>query len=643
MSRFLRSGIFKISFLVLLLILLSAAAFVIALPWFLSTDAIRIRLAQDLSTWTGYSVQLRQPPQISFFPRPKAVLAGVSLRSSSEHSALLMQADHVEFDLSLLAVLRGQVSISETRIIAPKFTLNEPVKNVNDALQTLAGSQGALGVAIRETQASIKEKPQNPDLKHLSGQPFGRIIVEDGIIDYSCAEGGARETISQVHATLDWLALGRKASLVISGMWHGEKTELRLDADQALLLFSHATSPIYFSLNSLRGGVTFNGQAKFDNRFFLDGQLSGRSPGWDQTLKWLGLDHSLSIGIKEPVVWESSLNAIPERIELNNVDFSLGADSARGALEINWLGDTPMITGSLAFQTLNLNTLLAAYFPDEKDDNALDLEGLEYFNFDVRLSAPQAQFASLTFMNMAAAVQIRNGRAILDLGNVNAFGGMLQSNVQVFNDKGTARVEARIAGSGVESADILKALHYPPVFAAKSNFTLTLQAPFTRWSKLASHMQGSFSLESTNGRFAGYDFSAFETRFMQENPVILPKKEDHFSAFNRLVAKGTVSDASAFIKDGLMIKDDQKLTFSGLVPLEGKNRMESFVDLVSNHAFDAHDIVFNISQVPLNSSTTVCADVECLQNSLMPPQLFFLSGNADQLTITTTVEKAGQE
>ncbi|VEJ44971.1 Uncharacterised protein [Bartonella vinsonii] len=49
-------------------------------------------LAQDLSAWTGYNVQLRDPPQLNLFPSPKALLFGVILTSKMNHVVPLMEA-----------------------------------------------------------------------------------------------------------------------------------------------------------------------------------------------------------------------------------------------------------------------------------------------------------------------------------------------------------------------------------------------------------------------------------------------------------------------------------------------------------------------------------------------------------------------
>ncbi len=75
---------------------------ILILPYLVSTDTIRIRLAQDLSAWTGYNVQLRDPPRLNLFPYPKAYLSGVILTSKMNHIVPLMEAESIEVDLSLI-------------------------------------------------------------------------------------------------------------------------------------------------------------------------------------------------------------------------------------------------------------------------------------------------------------------------------------------------------------------------------------------------------------------------------------------------------------------------------------------------------------------------------------------------------------
>lgn len=81
---------------------------ILVLPYLVSTDVIRVRLAQELSTWTGYNVQLRDPPRLNLFPYPRALLSGVTLTSKMDDVAPLMEAESIEVDLSVVDLLWGR-------------------------------------------------------------------------------------------------------------------------------------------------------------------------------------------------------------------------------------------------------------------------------------------------------------------------------------------------------------------------------------------------------------------------------------------------------------------------------------------------------------------------------------------------------
>ena len=419
--------------LIFLLVIVGVAIFLL-LPLVVSTDAIRIRLAQDLSAWTGYNVQLREAPHLDLFPYPKASLSGVTLTPMNDEAAPLMEAERIEVDLSLFDALLGHISFSQTRIINPHFVMEEPVKTVADFFDTLSRSQGSFGSAVREAREIVGKNPDHPDTTRLLNQPFGRIVIENGELLYRESLGGMAEKITALNAVLEWPESTRAASFRANAIWHGQATDLRIDAMQALILLSGGTSDLRASLNSLSGGITFEGKGRLSDNYIFDGRLSARSPGWNKTLDWLGYHQLLGQGLKAPLVWESDFSAQPGHMQFNNVIFSFDKDNARGALATGYQDDLPLVSGSLAFDRLNLDTLIATFFPDEEKNEFLDLSVLDRIGLDIRMSAPEAKLGNVTLNNLAAAIQIRNGKGIFDLGNANAFGGAIQSNIQISRD-----------------------------------------------------------------------------------------------------------------------------------------------------------------------------------------------------------------
>ncbi|VEJ44972.1 Uncharacterized protein involved in outer membrane biogenesis [Bartonella vinsonii] len=247
--------------------------------------------------------------------------------------------------------------------------MEKPVKTAADFFDRFSRSQGALGLAIRSAREILKHNPDHPDIECLLKQLFGRIVVENGVLVYHDRISRVAEKIMGLNATLDWPESTQEVKFRADARWRGELTKLSIDADQALLLLAGGKSQIKASLNSVRGGVTFIGQARLSEYYRFDGKVSMRSPGWDQTLSWIGGNQFWGHRLKAPIVWESGFLAQPMHIQMNNVIFTMGTANARGALEVDFQDYVPIVMGSLAFDNLDFN-VLESMFPSVKKQDS---------------------------------------------------------------------------------------------------------------------------------------------------------------------------------------------------------------------------------------------------------------------------------
>ena len=609
-----RKNIKYVGALVVLLGLIVVAIFLL-LPALVSTDAIRIRLAQDLSAWTGYNVQLREAPKLDLFPYPKASLAGVILTPTNDDTAPLMEAERIEVDLSLIDALFGHITFSQTRIINPHFVMEEPVKTVTDFFDALSRSQGSFGAAVREAREIVNKNPDHPDITRLINQPFGRIVIDNGELLYRKNLGGMAEKITALNAVLEWPESTRAASFRANAMWHGKATDLRIDAMQALIFFSGGTSELRASLNSLSGGITFEGKGRLSESYIFDGRIAARSPGWNKTMDWLGYRQVLGQGLKAPVVWESDFSAQPGHMQFNNVNFKLGNDNARGALATGYQDHLPVISGSLAFDKLNLDTLVATFFPDEEKNEFLDLSVLDLIGLDIRMSAPEARLGTITLNNLAAAIQIRSGRGIFDLGNANAFGGAIQSNIQISRDNDKASIEGRVSGNSLDLQSIAQAFGHPSFVNAKTGLILTMHAPFSRWSEVVSKMQGHLTLNMSQGNIKGYDIEKLRTAIGGGDEAQIENSADASTDFDRWDIETTITDENLVIDKSVIQMGNWQLLTKGTADIQTEDN--------KNNGYEIKlDAV--LKKVP--RSDKACSDVTCLMNSLVKPLGFSMSG-----------------
>ncbi|KEC55320.1 AsmA family protein [Bartonella koehlerae] len=602
------SGIF-----ITIIVLFGVGIFI--LPYLVSTDAIRIRLAQDLSAWTGYNVELRDPPQLDLFPYPKAYLSGITLTSKMNNAAPLMEAESIEVDLSLVNLLWGHISFSETRIVRPQFIIEKPVKTVADFFAKFSRSRGALGLAIRNAREILKHNSDKPDTKRLLKQPFGRIIIENGVLVYHDSISSIAEKITGLNAVLDWPESTQEARFRADARWRGELTKLSINADQALLLLAGGKSQVKASLNSVRGGITFIGQARLSEYYVFDGKVSMRSPGWNQTLAWIGNNQFWGHRLKEPIVWESRFVAQPMHIQMDNVTFTMGTASARGALEIGFQDYVPIIIGSLAFDNLDFNLLRSVFSSVKKKNPFLDMA--DRIRVDVRLSAPQAKVGNVILTDLAAAIQIKNGDGIFDLGYANVFGGTLQSNIQITSVGQKVQLKGRVSGTSIDTQVAAEALGIRPFAQSKANFIMTVKTFASFWSEIFAKMQGELTLNMFSGRLLGYDLDDLQTKLFKKEQFLLMNHDSLSTVFDHWDIQTRFSDGSITVIESLMRTADWSLSIQGAIDAaiaqDQQNELTLQAQLRKN-----------------NNSETLCRDVECLANNLAWPFSFSLSSKGQE-------------
>ncbi|WP_273721514.1 MULTISPECIES: AsmA-like C-terminal region-containing protein [unclassified Bartonella] len=590
---------------------------ILILPYLVSTDMIRIRLAQELSAWTGYNVQLRDPPRLNLFPYPKAYLSGVTLTAKMNHVVPLMEAESIEVDLSLIDLLRGHISFSETRIVHPQFVMEKPITTVADFFERFSRSQGALGLAIRNAREILKHNPDHPDIDRLLNQPFGRISIENGVLVYHDSISNIAEKITGLNATLDWPELTKEARFRADARWRGELTKLSINADQALLLLAGGKSQVKASLNSVRGGTTFIGQARLSEYYIFDGKILMRSPGWSQTLSWIGGNQFWGHKLRAPIIWESDFLAQPRHIQMDNVTFTIGTANARGALEVEFQDYVPIIMGSLAFDNLDFNLLGSAFLPINKKNLLLNRGIFDHIGVDIRLSAPQAKIGNIVLTNLAAAIQIRNGYGMFDLGHANIFGGLLQSNIEIAPAGEKMRLEGRATGTSIDIQTASEVLGIVPFAQSKTNFTVMVRTLARSWSEIFAKMQGELALSMSSGRLLGYDLNDLQTKLSKNEQFLLINQDTLSTAFDFWNIQTIFSDGTIKITESLLRTADWSLSIWGRI-----------VSTVMQNQQNAFTLQAQLRKS--HSSATLCRDVECLANSLAQPFTFSLSSRGQK-------------
>ncbi|WP_075654399.1 AsmA family protein [Pseudochrobactrum sp. B5] len=584
---------------VLAVIVILAVLFVgalAALPYIVSTDSIRLHLAQNISAWTGYSVEIRQPPRMSFFPVFRASLSDVTVSKMGDTNTPFMAAERIEVEMSPLDALFGRVAFTETRLINAHFALSEPVEDLPQFVNTLASSSGRLGLAIRQARnvtARKTDSDQQSD-KQLQTMPFGRLVLENSSIGFTTRNTERQEQISKINASIDWPQTTSAATVKGKAVWHDETVDYNLNVAQPLLLLARGMSQMSAQITSKPLTISFDGRSNISENIFTEGAFSLSSPSLSESLHWVGLSSDASYSLRatadDAFSIETNVSATPLRIKLSDIVLNLNNMPAKGAAEIGFGKQRPVVTGTLAFQTLNavsffhtVTTLVTKVSEDEEAKNyggyryapprMIDTRLLNSADLDIRLSAQNASIGAAQMTGLAAALQIRDGQAIFDIGDAKAFKGSIQTSIKLSQtEDGQDNIGVRLNAANIDSAAFLTALGLnDPILSGQGNLSVTAETSPQSLQSMLRNARGQISFTLNNGRMLGFDLNDFIAKMKSEGFFALQRRDKVSLDFKRLDVKASLGDGVATLETTKAETMQGALSLTGIIPLTDRS------------------------------------------------------------------------
>ncbi|MHB2267002.1 AsmA family protein [Aliihoeflea sp. PC F10.4] len=555
----------------LAIILAVATVLIAALPWIASTQIVRDRIAYELSAWSGYRVQLGQAPRIDVWPTFSAHLSNVALYEWGSHDGQpVLEAERVDIDMSALAAIRGDVVFSRIALEHPLLRLTQPTPFFD--LPPLPGG-GRMSRAIAAAGGALSQSPSNPDLGQLPDDPFGQVTFNDGRI--AVVNDGADEIIlSGLTGQIGWPALDRPATLVANGVWRSEAIRVEASSAGPLLLLAGGTSPMRVALDAAPAKFNFEGTANLSADAYFDGEASFETPSLRRTLEWLRADIAAGHTIGAAKL-SGDVRGGAQGLHVENAALDLAGSLGTGVLEMSTNGATPSVSGSIAFEQLNLGTFLAPFTPQMRQAGAtgdlIDQQAAGQLNLDLRLSASRAMLGDLPLNGVAATAQLKDGTAAFDISDASAFGGTIQAGIRIDPTGPENAVELRFLASEVDvGAMALQTGAKRFIPQTRGNMSAILRGRGNDWNSVISSSEGTLTANFGAGDIVGIDPAAFmrqtdEGAFFPLSTVAegsLPIRALQFSA--------TVGRGLARVDTATVQLDGRRLSLNGVVPLAGR-------------------------------------------------------------------------
>ncbi|MEW9837227.1 AsmA family protein [Mesorhizobium marinum] len=541
-----------------------AAATAIVLPYAASTQLVGDRIAEEMSEWSGFDVRIGAAPEISFWPDLQANLSNVTL--SQPGGGPVLTARRVEIELSALAALGGDIDFTRTRFIGPTIRIED------DEPSIALPRGGRIARALDTAREIVAENPTAPDAARLPADDFGVVEFSDGTV-VGVSGGAEAELANDLSGTLGWARLNGRASLTASGLLRGEAFKLELSSASPLLLFGGAATPATLSLTSAPANLSFDGTANLGDNPFAEGQARFSAPAIRKVFDWSRTESPLGAAVGSIAV-ESRVMGDRARIRLEDASITLDGEPAHGAIDLLLGGKAPKVSGTLAFETLDLGAFLSAFTPFDPwagdGPGAIDADFASRLNLDLRLSAARATAGAVTLANLAATARVDEGTAAIDISDAAALGGTLQAGLRFDRKAMGEQVEMRLLATDIDGAAFSAAAGMTWLApSGRGTVSLILKGAGENWKALLDRADGSLTASFGRGALPGIDLDALVSQAKSGAPFALGDVETGNSPIDGLEIKALVSRGVATIDKAEIRSPLHRIALSGAATLAG--------------------------------------------------------------------------
>jgi len=542
----------------------------IALPFAISTDLVRDRLERDISEWTGHEVELLEDPEIDFWPVPRISLNRISVSSRQYTDAKpIVFADEMTVDFSIWSALSGEPSFSNFVLVRPIFT----VEKFADGTTSWNSEAGRIaeGMAISVKIAETSEDDAKP--RPVPAYRLGAVTVQNGTFAWVDKNAGVEEKVTAINGTIGWPRLDAGLRVDIRGIFRGEAVALNINSADPLLLLAKKSAQARISLASSPMTLTFDGMANLSDNPFFAGDLTMASPSMRQTLQWAGTEIKPGEAIGA-LSLDAEIQVQNGRAMLNDVILELEGNRGIGVLDVQNPEDgAPGISGTLAFNTLDVGSFLRAFtpLPQSGDEIAetIDTSFLHQLTLDMRLSSQSATLGPLNLTSLAAAARIVEGRAVFDIGDAAAYGGRLSGRIMLAESGAQGGGEIKFSARDIDLAAALGALAIGgPLPQGVATLNLALSSRYPTWATGLRDLDGMFEISIADGSIPSFDIDQFRELAAKQRFFGLSGVADGSFAFSSAEFKASFANGLAEIGTGKIVGENALIDITGIIPYQ---------------------------------------------------------------------------
>jgi len=533
--------------------------FQIVAPFLISSTVVRESMERAVAEWTGHDVEIDGTPDIRFWPEPRITLREITIRKQAEDGErVLGRVARLSASFDLLQALVGQPEFKDFRLTDPEiYVLREADGRLDWA------NDGLLSRAVRDVQPDGSGQVLAAD----DDARMGDVRISNGLFEVSDVVSGRITRLQSINGTLDWPWLSRRLELKADANFNGKALTLDMSSTQPLLLLSGKSGNLSGTMTSALFHGQFQGVANLAANAFLSGDAELTVPDLAAAMNWAGMNFTgverlKSFSLKTRLVTNDGI------LRFDNLSLGLNDAKATGILDLMLLPDRPArLTGTLAFDRMDLSAALAAIAPRALGDTSRTSGQLADLELDLRLSAQQAMLGR--FMLSEAAVSVMNvgDQSRIDIADSDFETGRLTGRIATVKGGTAGAVALRLAIQDADFGNIVKELGLAgPLPAARGSLDLSLDIDRPLEPEAWRNAKGALRFRAERGSLSGVNLAGIRQLAAQKPYFPLSDAGSGSLEFDHIDISANLADGSADIREGRITGATETLTLSGVIP-----------------------------------------------------------------------------
>lgn len=540
---------------------------VAAMPLFVSPQLVRHHVEQQATMLTGRQISVIGEPRISWQPFLGIEIDNLVLEDTrgGDDATPLLQVERLRGRLSPWAALFGQADFNKYQLIRPRIFLSVDEQSG----WNWAFTNGQVSELVGEARRLREDSPagEKPDLRSIAKTALGSLQIIDGTVRYEDARSQRSETFTNIELTLDWSDTRSAAIVDGTTIWRDESFAISLRATEPLLLLAGGSSPLTAELASRAVDLSLNGDANLLSDWQLTGGLDLASPSVRRLSGFLGYN-AISGPTLADLAIRAELQATPNQFKLGNAQISIDGNDGRGALQlVRREGKPPLISGTLAYGVLDLTPYGDAvrHEIDRGNDGISALGLIDAIELDLRLSAETVRLWQAEAGAFAAALSVRNGEGLFDIGNASIVGGTLVAKSALRRQGEDASVSVKGMLDGFDAASLTAAAGEAAIgIAGSGDLNFSLMATGNSATDLVENSFGRVQIAVREGEIRGGDLDMLRNRAQSQGEAL---QWSGSTPFTEMVVDLSVFRTNAWLSSMRLMASDLTMAARGQINL----------------------------------------------------------------------------